>query len=728
MGLSYAETLAAKRVRHESCGFDPQNLNGTLYPFQADIARWALRKGRACVFAATGLGKTRIQLAVADQIPGRTLILAPLAVSAQTQMEAINMGVDCKAVRSGQDAEFYKNKTIVTNYERLHLFDPNTFDCLILDESSILKSHDGQTRKKIMDFAHGMDYRFAFSATPAPNDHMELGTHAEFVGCMTREEMLAMFFTHDGGSTSKWRVKGHAKNEFWDWVCSWGACVVKPSDLGYSDEGYDLPPLNIEEYSVDTGGYGFTRKLSATDMHSEMRKTAQARAERVREIVTDDRPWIVWCNTDYEQSELERLFPEALSVKGSDSVDKKERDLVTFSALTDEPCVLITKPRVAGFGMNWQHCADMAFVGLSYSFEQMHQAVRRCWRFGQSKQVNVHIVSADTEGCVADAVKRKEKDFEHMTKAMRDAMGRSDITDARTLKPIRHSRPTVEEPGYTAVNGDCVAALAELPDDTFGYSVFSPPFASLYTYSDQIEDMGNCKDENEFAEQFAFLVKELYRTLKPGRNLSFHCMNLPRTKERDGVIGLKDFRGQLIRMFEDAGFIFHSEVCIWKDPVTAMQRTKAIGLLYKQLKKDSCISRQGIPDYLVTMRKPGVNPEPVEKCPDDFPVSLWQEYASPVWSDINPSDTLQRESARDHDDERHICPLQLEVIERAVTLWSNPGDLVLSPFMGIGSEGYVSLRLGRTFYGIELKQSYFDQASKNLANACRCDQFSLDFA
>lgn len=270
---------------------------------------------------------------------------------------------------------------------------------------------------------------------------------------------------------------------------------------------------------------------------------------------------------------------------------------------------------------------------------------------------------------------------------------------------------------FQMIHGDCVDALAAMPEESIDYSVFSPPFASLYTYSDSERDMGNVKDDAEFFEHFAFLTQELFRVMKPGRNISFHCMNRPLTKERDGVIGLRDFRGSLIRSFEGAGFVFHSEVCIWKDPVTAMQRTKAIGLLYKQVKKDSCMSRQGIADYLVTMRKPGVNPNPVGQDEKDFPVSLWQQYASPVWMDINPSKTLQKESARDHDDERHICPLQLEVIERAITLWSNRGDTVLSPFAGIGSEGYVALQLRRKFIGVELKESYFKQAVKNLENA-----------
>lgn len=268
--------------------------------------------------------------------------------------------------------------------------------------------------------------------------------------------------------------------------------------------------------------------------------------------------------------------------------------------------------------------------------------------------------------------------------------------------------------GWEVRLGDCVEELRLVPNDTIHYSVFSPPFASLYTYSASPFDMGNCRTHGEFLAHFGFLVAEVFRVTMPGRNLSFHCMNLPFSKERDGFIGIRDFRGELISAFQKAGFIYHSEVCIWKDPVTAMQRTKALGLLHKQLKKDSCMSRQGIADYLVTMRKPGDNPQRVTHTADTFPVSEWQEYASPVWDDIDPGDTLQKESAREHDDERHICPLQLEVIRRALRLWSNEGDLVLSPFAGIGSEGFVAIEEGRRYLGIELKRSYFKQAVANL--------------
>lgn len=278
---------------------------------------------------------------------------------------------------------------------------------------------------------------------------------------------------------------------------------------------------------------------------------------------------------------------------------------------------------------------------------------------------------------------------------------------------------------YALYNSDCVDVLKGLPDESIHYTIFSPPFASLYTYSASARDMGNCDGMKDFSEHFKFLIPELFRVTKPGRLLSFHCMTLPTSKQNDGFIGLRDFPGELIRLFSEAGFIYHSKVTIWKDPVTAMQRTKALGLLHKTIRKDSSMSRQGIPDELITMRKPGQNLEPIAHTPEEFPVSLWQNYASPVWMDINPSDTLQYRSARENEDEKHICPLQLEVIRRAMKLWTNPGDTVLSPFAGIGSEGYVAIEEGRKFVGAELKASYYGQALKNLESVANLKQESM---
>lgn len=270
---------------------------------------------------------------------------------------------------------------------------------------------------------------------------------------------------------------------------------------------------------------------------------------------------------------------------------------------------------------------------------------------------------------------------------------------------------------FSLYQGDCVEVLRGIPNASIHYSIFSPPFASLYTYSDSDRDMGNCKDDTEFQRHFAYLIQELMRVILPGRLVSVHCMNLPAMKSRDGFIGVKDFRGDIIRLFVDGGFIYHSEVCVWKNPVTEMQRTKALGLLHKQIRKDSSMSRQGLPDYVVTFRKPGENPEAIAHTPEQFPVDVWQRYASPVWMDIRQSNTLQRKSARDEKDEKHICPLQLDLIERCIDLWTNPDDIVLDPFCGIGSVPYQAVLMGRRGLGIELKDTYYQQAVKNLSTA-----------
>lgn len=281
------------------------------------------------------------------------------------------------------------------------------------------------------------------------------------------------------------------------------------------------------------------------------------------------------------------------------------------------------------------------------------------------------------------------------------------------------------EDGWAMYHGDCVEVLRQIPDKSIGYSIFSPPFASLYTYSDSMRDMGNVRNDEEFFHHFGYLIDQLMRVMMPGRDVSFHCMLLPTSKARDGVIGLNDFRGKLIREFQDRGFIFHSEVVIWKDPVTAMQRTKALGLLHKSVRGNASMCRQGIPDYLITVRSPGEPNPRVTHDPSQYPVTKWQKIASPIWTDIDAGDTLQYRSAREHDDERHICPLQLEVIRRGIDLWTNPGEIVLSPFAGIGSEGYVAIELQRKFIGIELKKSYYEQAVRNLRSmADQADLFA----
>lgn len=752
--MSYSDFLAQKALIVAPVGFTPSSFTAPLFPFQQDIVSLACKLGRFCIWADCGMGKTPMQLEWAHQVVtqtgGRVLILAPLAVSHQTVREAIKFGIP-GVVYAAHPADT-DARIVVTNYQKLDRFNPDDFVGVVLDESSILKAMDGRTRSAILDAFRRTPYRLACSATPAPNDYMELGNHAEFVGVMTREEMLAMFFVHDGGDTSKWRIKGHAVSKFWEWVCSWAVTIRKPSDLGYEDGGFKLPALEMRDCVVETpherlpdaDGQASLFPQQATTLNDQRAVQRGSLANRVAEAVklaNQPGQWIVWCHLNDESQALAAAIDGAVEVTGSDTDEKKVESVIGFQ--DGRIRVLVTKASIAGFGLNLQNCHQVIFVGMSHSYEQYYQSIRRCWRFGQTETVNAYLVYDWAEGAVIENIRRKDTDATVMADAMVEIMKANTLEQLKQVQ--RNVAPYVETvtsgDAWQAYQGDCVEGVKRLDGNSVHYSIFSPPFASLYTYSNSDRDMGNCKTDDEFAAHFAYLIKELHRVLMPGRLVSFHAMNLPSSKTRDGVIGLKDFRGQMIALFESEGFVFHSEVCIWKDPVTAMQRTKAIGLLHKQVVKDSAMSRQGIPDYLVTMRKRGDNTEPVAGKLADFAgengprvtgddtrdsINIWQRYASPVWMDIDPSDTLQFRNARDNDDERHICPLQLDVIRRGIQLWTNPGDVVLSPFMGIGSEGHVALEMNRGFVGFELKPSYYACAVKNLAAAAKgTDQHSL---
>jgi hypothetical protein len=730
--MDYQEFLQSKKIEDRPTGLSViPELNPMLFQFQHDIVTWALKRGRACIFADCGMGKTPMQLEWARHIPGRVLILAPLAVSAQTIREAHKFGIE--DIGYSPDGSVSHHITI-TNYERLDKFDPLMFTGIVLDESSILKSYTGKYRTEIIESFQQTPYRLACTATPAPNDFMELGNHAEFVGAMSRTEMLSMFFIHDGGETQKWRIKGHAETEFWRWVASWAVMIRKPSDLGYEDDGFALPPCNIDQITVhsEEPTEGFLFAIEASDLGERQkarRSTVSTRASACAELVNNSKDaWVVWCDLNDESSELARLIPDSVEVRGSDSNEHKESAMMGFA--DGKHRVIVTKPKIAGFGMNWQICHNVAFVGLSDSYEMYYQAVRRCWRFGQTKPVNVKVITSDLEGAVVRNIERKESDAMRMAQEMVQHMHLINEDNIKGMARTVNEYKTDTEAGngWTLHLGDSCEVIKSIADNSIGFSVFSPPFASLYTYSNSDRDMGNSKEYGEFADHFGFLARDLFRVTMPGRLLSFHVMNLPTSKTHDGYIGIRDFRGDMIRLFESVGFIFHSEVCIWKDPVTAMQRTKALGLLHKQIVKDSAMSRQGIPDYLVTMRKPGENKKPIEGEFDHwagesfqsngrYSIDVWQRYASPVWMDIDPSNTLQYRAAREENDERHICPLQLDVIHRALQMWSNPDDLVLSPFAGIGSEGYEAIKMGRQFVGIELKESYWIQAVKNMKAA-----------
>jgi DNA modification methylase len=733
--MSDYDTFIASKVRRNlAAGFEPQPIKAPLFDWQKSVVRWAIRNGRAALFEECGLGKTLQQLEWARQVSAHAkapvLILTPLAVSHQTAAEGKKFGIPCKVV--ADQSSVRGAGVFITNYEKLEHFEPSAFIGVVLDESSCLKAFTGKTRIALTRAFADTRYRLCCTATPSPNDYTEFGQHADFLGVCTPFQMLATFFVNDTFNTGDWRLKRHAEGEFWKWVASWACCVSKPSDIGYKDDGYELPPLRMHteivevDESAESGDELFRHAtLSATTIHREMRLTSAARAKRVAEIVAakPSEQWLVWCNTNDEADHLKNAIPDCVEVRGSDTQATKEKAIDGF--LSGSIRVLVSKSSIFGFGLNLQNCAHVAFVGLSYSFEEFYQALRRSYRFGQTREVNAYVVQAATEGAILQTIQRKIEQHTIMQQEMKKA---SAVFAENRIKDLSVNTDIIvaSGPGWKLAHGDCVRFARTIPNESIDFTIFSPPFPDLFVYSHDLQDMGNCVGLGEFTKHFEILVEEMQRITVPGREIAVHCVDLLSTKWKHGKIQFQDFPGEIIRTFWSKGFLFHSRITIWKSPVTEMQRTKAHGLLYKTLKADSTDSRVGAPDYLLVFRKPGENPRPVTKDPSVFPVDLWQEVASPVWMTVDQSRVLNGEGARDQADERHICPLQLDVIERAVTLWSNPGDLVYSPFAGIGSEGYSALKLGRKFIGSELKKSYWELAQSNLNNAtAQAEMFQL---
>jgi hypothetical protein len=710
--MEYKEFLKQKQKTHIQSGFelDESELNKNMFPFQKFIVKRALKAGKYAIFADCGLGKTLMQLEWAYQVTKRTkkrvLILAPLVVVEQTKREAAKFSIDIDYV----DAD---------NYEQLNNIDCAKYGGVVLDESSILKNFEGETKKLIIDSFKSTHYKLACTATPSPNDPMELGNHSEFLDVMGRNEMLAMYFVHDGGETAKWRLKGHAVKLFYQFIGTWAIMLNKPQDIGFEMIGYDLPTMNLIEKKIVTPKRNNNQLfndaiISATNFNQELRLTKELRLAEVVEIVKSrpEENFIIWIKQNEEGDMLRKLLPDAVEVKGSDTNEWKKDKLLGFA--NNEFRLLITKTKIASFGMNFQNCRNQIFASLDFSFEGLYQAIRRSYRFGQKNEVNIYLITTDTMANVKQAIDTKQKQFEIMQDEMAKAINAN--LNGHLMQSGNYDTESVSNEWYSVKRGDCVQLIQELKSESIGLSVFSPPFAELYTYSSHLEDMGNSKDYNEFLTQFEFLIKELHRVMMQGRNVAVHCMDLPIQKGKEGFIGLRDFSGMILRAFEDAGFIYASRVTIWKDPVIEMQRTKALGLLHKQIKKDSTMSRVGIPDYVMIFRKDGERTQPVTNT--DLPVDLWQKYASPVWMDIDYGNTLQGfRNGRDSNDEKHICPLQLNTIERLVHLYSNKGDVVFSPFMGIGSEVFQAVKMGRKGIGFELKESYFDLAKKNLESA-----------
>lgn len=736
--LEFLETKA-KTIIHS--GFEPKELNPLLLPFQKHIVTTALIAGKFAIFADCGLGKTFMQLEwayrVAEYTNKKVLILAPLAVVKQTKQEAEKFNIDMSNID-------------IINYEQLDNIDVSQYVGIVLDESSILKNFTGKTKKKLIDEFSQTPYKLACTATPSPNDLNEIGNHSEFLDVLDAQDMRAKWFVRDEGMNN-YRLKHHAKVDFYGWISSWAIMITNPKDLGFNDVGYNLPSLNFIEHEIKTGnrnnGMLFNQSnVSATEFNKELRLTLVPRLDKVAEIVNNSSDfWIIWVNQNAEEDAILKLVPDAVSVNGSEPAEVKAQKLLDFK--NGKFRVLVTKKKIAQYGLNFQHCHNQVFAAPDFSFEGLYQAIRRSYRYGQKNNVNIYFITTDTMENVTKVIERKQAQFLEMQSEMNkfingDKFGLLNDYDFKEVKTDK----------FHLMKGDSCIEIARIPDNSVDLIIFSPPFSSLFTYSNYIHDMGNNESHDEFFKQYLFLLKDLYRILKPGRLMCCHTKDLAVYKNSSGYTGLYDFTGAHHRVVEESGFKYHSKINIWTDPVLEMQRTKTQRLLYKQLRKDSSYTGVGLPEYVTVFRKWDGNEEdwnPINnKNAGNFPLDTWQSWASPVWPvqkediehlaeieqqyttqswmDIKRTDVLNNREGTAMGDEKHIAPLQLSVIRRCVQMWSNPNEVVFTPFLGIGSEVYESVKLGRRGVGIELKDSYFDVAVKNCnAAASTCNQLTL---
>jgi len=720
MQKDYIEFLETKQKKTIESGFDVKEseLNPMLKPFQKYILIRALKLGKFALFSDTGTGKTFMQLEFARMVSEKTnkpvLILAPLAVSGQTIREGEKFGIEV-IKWDGKNI----NPIQISNYEQLKNIDCSVFSGIVLDESSILKNYNGTTKQMIIDNFKNTPFKLPCTACGSPNDDLELGNHAEFLNVMSSQDMRAIFFTTEKSRTegNKYRLKKHGIADFFAWVNSWSIMISKPSDLGFNDEGYNLPKLNTIERSVDVDMTDFENgalfkntAVSATVFNKELKLTANERMQEVAKIVNEEKPtetFLIWVNRDIEADMLRKLIPEAIEVRGSDKIEDKESRLLGFA--NNEFRVLITKKKIAQYGLNFQYVRNpnMIFASLDFSFEGIYQALRRMYRFGQTKQVNAYIITIATMENVKKAIDEKEYKFNRMRTNMIAEMNNNRSYEIKDIDRVEFKADY-----YQVVKGDSTTLIDEIENDSIDFSFFSPPFSNMYVFSDAPQDLSNCTNYDDFIKHFEFLIPKLYRIMKSGRMVAMHVMQTTTLKGADGYYSIVDFRGDLIRLFQKHGFYFHAETTIRKDPQLAAVRTKNHQLMWGTTKKNSLISRPGLADYIIVMRK-GKDVDIEEKVNRGIPFDAWCKYAEPIWDDINESDTLKYRDAKDSKDEKHITATQLEPIKRLMMMYTNPGDTCYTPYSGSGTELYQFLKYDCKAIAHELKESYFNQSVKN---------------
>ncbi|HUV83186.1 MAG TPA: DNA methyltransferase [archaeon] len=739
--MDYQDFLKSKIIKQSSMGKEKKanEIHPMLFDFQRDVTLWALKKGRAAVFLDTGLGKTFVQLEWARLIDEKTLIIAPLSVARQTVREARKIDINLDYVR---DQSQIKNKISITNYEMIDSFDFSKFKAVVLDESSILKAIGGQTKRKLIKICKNIPYKLSCTATPAPNDYIELGNQVEWLGICKQSEMLAMFFVNankehtytDGKTTfwkkgsnkagTEWRIKHHAESAFFRWLASWAIALTKPSDLGYSDDGFILPPLNLfpkfihAEYQPEDQLF-FTHIKGIKDAHGIRRQTIPKRLELLTGLINgNNEQWIIWTGLTEESKQISKEFEGSIEVRGDHDSDYKAKSFEDFQ--DGKYKILITKPKIGGFGMNFQNAHNMAFFGLNYSWESFYQCIRRQWRYMQKSPVNVHIIMSDIESSIYQNVMRKDAMAKRLRSKLIDQIKDFEMEEIKMedIKTEGFDGNKIKGKGWVAIHGDSCEELKKLDEKSVDLSVYSPPFADLYTYTNSERDLGNSRNWDEFFLHYAFIIQDVLRVTKPGRLTCVHVSDIPAMAQKDGYIGVRDFPGAVIAAYKKEGWIFNGRAFIQKNPQAQAIRTHSKALLFVQLRKDSADSRPALVDQILIFKKPGENEVPVLPVEnEELDNETWILWANGIWTGISETDTLQYTRARAADDEKHICPLQLGTIERCIKLYSNPGETVLTPFGGIGSEAFQAIRYGRKAILIELKTEYFNEAIKNIKHA-----------
>lgn len=751
---NYDEFLKKKRVIHEPSGFvvDNSKLWKNSFGHQKALTKYALRKGRAGIFSAVGTGKTIIIVdwsrIVNEYTEKPVLILSPLYIAYQTKEIAKNlMGIDINYIRSPDDIEDGIN---IVNYEMLHKFQDTAhiWGGVAADESSIFKGADSKTFLMAKKVVEGVAYRSCYSATPNPNSTEEIGKQAEWLAILTMNEMRSTFFVnrqkkkgetgHAGGG---WQLMSHAsKGRFYRWLASWAIAMNLPSDLGFSDEGYILPPkteelITIKAGYVPEGQLIFIGLKGVSDRAKVRRATLEARCSRTAEIVNaSDEQYIIWCSLNPEADLLAKLIKDGVNVQGSDSTEKKIDALRKFT--NGEIRVLISKTKICGNGSNFQNCHNMIWCGLTDSFEAFHQGNGRIYRFMQLHKVKILVIISEEEEEIYWNVKAKEAKSLEMTKNLIESASQYQKDELAGIKigVTDYAENDIKTDKYHLVLGDTTERIKELPDNSVHLSVYSPPFENLFVYSASERDLGNSGSRELFYTHYGYIVEQLLRVTMPGRKTCVHAADIHARKGKDGFMGVKDFTGDVVRLYVSKGWEYNGRIPIAKNPQATAIRTKAHDLMFVTMKRDSAKLMPVQPDYILIFTKPGKNPIPIRPIENgEMNEDTWIKWAGLTWDDIRETEVLPHKlkgnKKLNEDDTKHICPLQLAVPERCIKLWSNPKETVFDPFLGIGTTVYQAVMFGRYGIGIELKPEYFNKAYQNVEEAVRLttqeDLFSM---